>query len=984
MKRIHWIILCLAVALAGTVIVLRSQLMSQSEAEWTDQLSQSIAARDFRAAVELGKQAIEQHPDSAGLRLLASQAHFRLSEFDQALQYLLPVLDQPGDHQPRLLFAAGELEIQLGKGDEAERHLRQLRELEPGFQMVTQRLAYLLTIQGRTHEAVPLRLELLQSGNFSITDLLFLGNPEAIAIMPELEQFRQAHPDHPTIQLANARLAIREDQLDEARGLLSKAIEGNPQLAEAQAWLGMLLLELADKQPFQDWYRQLPTGISDHAGIWVVRGLWSQERQQPRAAARCFWEALKQNPNHQIACYQLATSLTLVGQTELALKVQDRARQLQQLEMTLNRLNSRNQDLQLLDDAARLTEQLGRHWEAAGWHRIVLGQDPRSTISNSALRRLADQLIVGAPQVTVASDPARAIDLASYPLAEIDVTIGNSEQGFAAGESLVRFADVAKQSGIDFTYFNSDDPATEGRRMFEFTGGGAAILDFDGDLWPDIYLTQGCTWPADPDQQVHRDRLYKNLGDGTFLDVTLLAGLGDNRFSQGVQVADFNNDGWPDIYLANVGENRLYANNGDGTFDDVSQDAGIGGAHWTTSCLVADLNGDGWADLYEVNYLAGDNVFDLICDRDGGRARSCSPTEFDAQQDRLLISRGDGTFEDLTEQVGIVAADGKGLGIVAADFGGKGNLSLFIANDMTANFYFVNQSPRGQLPDFREQAVISALAYDRDGKAQACMGIAIDDFDSDHLLDLFVTNFYKESNTLYSQQGEGLFRDRSRRAALREPSFDLLGFGTQALDAQLDGFPDLVIANGHVDDFTYKGTPFQMQPQYLTNSGGRFRDDGDQAGDYFRRKLLGRGLAVGDVNRDGKPDFIVSHLDAPVALLVNQTSQTGNFLALQLRGRQIARDAIGTTVRVTLQDQPEDVTELRVRQLTAGDGYLASNQRQLLIGLGKSQRVKQLEVQWPSGETQLYHDLPVNRQVMIIQADNDFHLLPAAPSLTER
>jgi len=261
------------------------------------------------------------------------------------------------------------------------------------------------------------------------------------------------------------------------------------------------------------------------------------------------------------------------------------------------------------------------------------------------------------------------------------------------------------------------------------------------------------------------------------------------------------------------------------------------------------------------------------------------------------------------------------------------------------------------------------------------MGIALDDANADGLLDMHVTNFYKESNTLYVQQSAGIFRDWTRQAELREPSFNLLGFGTQFLDAQLDGQPDLVIANGHVDDYTYKGTPFQMRPQYLGNVGGSYLDQGEGAGDYFGRKLLGRGLSVGDLDRDGKPDFIVSHLDAPVAVLINDTPEAGNYLAIQLRGRSIQRDAIGARLVVTLSG--ENPRQL-VRQLTAGDGYLASNQRQLLIGLGDDRQVEKVQVTWVNGMVDSYNSVPVNCQVMVIEGDPEFHLLPGPSNQVQR
>ena len=387
-------------------------------------------------------------------------------------------------------------------------------------------------------------------------------------------------------------------------------------------------------------------------------------------------------------------------------------------------------------------------------------------------------------------------------------------------------------------------------------------------------------------------------------------------------MAEINNCLLPDDLQYHVEFNVWLRDNGDGTFEDVTEQAGIGGNRWTTSCLIADLNQDGLADLYEVNYLSGENVFDLICSQAGGKARSCSPTEFDAQQDRLFLNLGNGQFQEATEAMGVMVANGKGLGIVAADFDGTGKLSLFVANDMTANFYFTRDS---QSPGrFAEQAVIRGLAYDREGKAQACMGVAVDDYNQDGLVDLFVTNFYKESNTLYVQQAGGLFHDGTRQAGLRKSSFNLLGFGTQFLDAQLDGHPDLVVANGHIDDFTYQDIPFQMPPQFLTNRSGTYQERGKEAGSYFRRQLLGRGVATADLDRNGRADFVVSHLDAPVAVLANTTTRVGNYLGIQLRSINGQRDAIGATVTVVVGgDNPRHL----VRQLTAGDGYQASNQR---------------------------------------------------------
>ncbi|HEX6984214.1 MAG TPA: VCBS repeat-containing protein, partial [Planctomycetaceae bacterium] len=333
-------------------------------------------------------------------------------------------------------------------------------------------------------------------------------------------------------------------------------------------------------------------------------------------------------------------------------------------------------------------------------------------------------------------------------------------------------------AGIDFRYFHSADPATPGARMFEFTGGGVGVLDYDADGRPDLHFTQGCRWPPDPRQREYLDRIFRNLGS-RFADVTVAAGVVEPAFSQGVACGDFDGDGFPDLYVANIGANRLFRNNGDGTFRDVTQDSGVLvgplAEAWTTSAVMADLNGDGLPDLFDVNYVEGSDVFERICDHDGV-PRVCSPTAFDAQPDRLLLNRGDGAFTDVTAIAGIGAPDGTGLGVVAADFDGSGRLSLFVANDARNNHFYANaaESPGG-LPRFEERAAVNGTAFDRDGRSQACMGVAAGDADGDGRLDLFVTNYVAESNTLYLQEPDGVFVDASRAAGLSEPSLDLLG-----------------------------------------------------------------------------------------------------------------------------------------------------------------------------------------------------------------
>ncbi|OYV94281.1 MAG: hypothetical protein B7Z73_02910 [Planctomycetia bacterium 21-64-5] len=529
----------------------------------------------------------------------------------------------------------------------------------------------------------------------------------------------------------------------------------------------------------------------------------------------------------------------------------------------------------------------------------------------------------------------------------------------------VAFADRAAAAGIDFRYFNGADPASGTVRMFEISGGGAAVLDYDGDLWPDLYLTQGCRWPPDATQREHLDHLYRNLGGEHFQEVGGLASLEDNAFSQGAAIGDVDGDGFPDIYLGNIGPNRLYLNQGDGTFREVTETSGTAGDDWTASCALADFDGDGLADLYVVNYLAGD-VFRRRCE-DEGKPVQCAPTVFPAADDRLYRNLGDGAFEEVGQQCGAAAPDGKGLGLVVADFDGSRRLSVFVSNDTTANFFFANQTPaRGGPLLFAETALISGLAFDEQGRAQACMGIALDDTNLDGRPDLFVTNFFRESNALYQQQADGSFRDESRAARLRDPSFAMLGWGTQFLDGELDGLPDLLVLNGHINEFSASGTPYRMPPQYFRNAGaGRFAESpAGTLGHYFQGRYLGRALARLDWNRDGLEDACATHVDAPVALLTNQTAPHGHFLAVRLVGVFSARDAVGATVRLRCG------ARRYTRQLTSGDGFQASNERRLLFGLGAAERIDELLVSWPAGTDQRFSGLPVDREMTIVEGQD--------------
>jgi hypothetical protein len=484
-----------------------------------------------------------------------------------------------------------------------------------------------------------------------------------------------------------------------------------------------------------------------------------------------------------------------------------------------------------------------------------------------------------------------------------------------------------------------------------------------------LYFTQGGSDPAAATQTA-LDALYRNEAGRGFQEVTPQAAIHEDRFSQGVATGDIDNDGFPDLLIANLGQNRLLRNNGDGTFTDVTSSSGLTATGWSTSVAIADLNRDGDPDLFSVRYAGGPEITRRVCRDPTGKLGVCRPTLFPAEADIVAISSGDGRYTELCQEAGLDLPDGRGFGLVVADFNGDRRLDVFIANDQTANYLLIQEDAgRGKLR-FSDEAITSGVAFDRDGYPQACMGVASGDTNDDGRPDLFVTNFADESDTLYVSQPHGGYLDMTRQARLRDPSFHPLGFGTQFLDADLDGRLDLLVLNGHIHGSADAGKSPAMLPQlYRGLAKGRFAEVlSEDPKDFFNVPRIGRGLCVLDWNRDGRTDFAGSFLDGKAVLGTNRSSTSGHWLAMEFVGVQSNRDGIGTRVRLEFSDGTE-----RFWQLTAGDGFAAANERRLQLGLGPHSCVDVLEIEWPSGLSQRFTDVRGDRQWTAIEGRSQLH-----------
>jgi hypothetical protein len=516
----------------------------------------------------------------------------------------------------------------------------------------------------------------------------------------------------------------------------------------------------------------------------------------------------------------------------------------------------------------------------------------------------------------------------------------------------IKLRDVSVEHGLKFIYDNGD----RGKALMpESIGGGAGWLDFDLDGQLDLFLVQGGVLDSEaphPDG----DRLFRSGRGFQFNDVTPFAGITDRLHGQGVAIGDFDNDGWDDIYVTNVGANVLWRNQGDGTFTDYTKSAGVGSPLWSTSACWIDIDHDGDMDLYVCNYLDYNVRQPLQCFDRSGRPAICQPNDLQAVPNVLYENLGNGKFRDSTTSWGLEAPEGKSLGVVGADFDRNGKIDLYVANDVTANHLFVRQ----QNGLFQECAVQQGCAASEVGAFQASMGIACDDYDNNGYPDLYLTHFSDDSNTLYSNLGNG-FRDVTRRVGLHLPTLPFLGFGTVMCDFDANAEMDIFIANGHVNK-TVGGQAIKMPPQLFTYRDKRWEELSASGGSYFEQQFLGRGVAVADFDNNGSPDMLVIHQLDQLALLSNE-SPRGHWLNIELRGRESNRRGIGAIVELTCQQQRW------TKQMLAGGSYCSTNQARLFFGLGSTDGPCAIQVLWPSGKVTAHQISEIDREIVLDEGD---------------
>jgi enediyne biosynthesis protein E4 len=511
-----------------------------------------------------------------------------------------------------------------------------------------------------------------------------------------------------------------------------------------------------------------------------------------------------------------------------------------------------------------------------------------------------------------------------------------------------RLVDVTAQAGIAFRH---NTGAFGAKYLPETLGSGCAFFDFDGDGWLDILLVNGMDWPGHKRERSTMS-LYRNNRNGTFSDVTEHAGLAVEMYGMGVAIGDYDNDGFPDIYVTACGQSRLFHNSGKGQFVDVTERSGLGGrSGFSTSALWFDYDRDGLLDLVVCNYVKWSPEHDVFCSVDGARKSYCTPEAYHGSTCWLFHNRGNGTFEDVTAQSGIFDSSSKSLGVAMLDFDGDGWPDLFIANDTQPNKLYRNLR-NGR---FEEVALHAGVAFSDDGRARAGMGVDAGDFDNSGRMSVAVTNFDNEMMGLYKQGRDGVFADAAMATRIGAASRNRLGFGCAFLDIDLDGNLDLVAVNGHIDETVrhISGNTGYAQPPllFLSDGKGKFQDVAARAGGTFVEPKVGRGLAYGDFDRDGDLDLLLTTNHGPALLYRNDVTNSNRALRIRLIGTKSNRDAIGALVRVST---PEGTQSRMVR---TGSSYLSQSELTLTFGLGHRARADRIVIEWPSGKTQEFKNV---------------------------
>lgn len=843
----------------------------------------------------------------------------------------------------------------------------------PTFPELRFDLAALSTLIGMEQVAMEQLKWLAQHNHGDEEGLIALAAPERIK--PDKSmciKALQRCPDDLRIHFPLALLEASDLQWKKVVERLSDVVERRSDFVEGQILYGRALVELNEAEKVLAWRRQLPQDAVQRPGYWLVAGTWAEKQGENQQAIRAFGEAVQRGgANNPLSLKRLLTALVRAGQGDRFPQLLQRVEQFTQLNDVLDTFDWRGcQSQTIAFEIAKLMETLGRLWEAEGWARMAIGlKDDKTSDAKQRYLAIREKLRADTPWQLPLKWVDREINLSEFPV--VEWTDGQRETSIASAmlqRVAINLVDEASQRGLNHTCQVSPEAMNSGCAIYHTSGGGTAVIDFDLDGWPDLSFAMLDGDPMNANSSPNQ--LFRNQS-GQFHRVTELAGIQDHGFAQGITVGDFNDDGFPDLFDANIGRNRLYQNNGDGTFTDVSDAVGLNGEYWTTSAVFADIDNDGLADLFEVQYCGGETPYTKRCPSsiDESRIGSCSPLLFVGETDRVWQLTQSGQLGERTDQWLKQPSPGRGLGVVVGHFDAQDGVDVYVANDMSSNQFWSSRRV-GDSFRFDDIAVLRGLAVNAASKSQASMGIAAGDPDNDGDIDFLLTHFAREYNTFYQQESPGVWSDQTGRAGFLESSMNRMGFGTEWADFDRDGVVELIIANGHVNeigDGDRFGITFAMPAQiYQRSPKGMWAEvDNELLGDYFKQKHVSRALVTLDANRDGQTDVVVTHLFEPISLLINRTNSDYTSQGFVLKATQGQRDAIGAIMTFEMNHQERTV------QLLAGDGYMCANERKIVVGMGLETQLVDVQIRWPSGLRESFGDIHVGQDALLIEGSGE-------------